>query len=346
MYVYILLFFSKDSGIVDIPTLVYPVPMKDLRILPKIRDSLTFLYVEHCKIDQEHKAIAIHDMTGRVPVPCATLSVLMIGPGVSITHAAIMSLSEAGCLVMWCGEEGVRFYAQGLGEAGRSDNLLHQAAMWADADKHLEVAIKMYQMRFTNKLPPDLTLRQIRGMEGIRVRTLYEDMGRKTGIKLNRKYNKKNWDNTTPINRALSAANACLYGICHAAIVSTGFSPAIGFVHTGKPLSFVYDIADLYKAETTIPVAFDCTALGEYDLERIVRLTCRDYFRTSKIMKRIVPDIEYALGLRKERKVILEEEEDKETGIFLWDPELGTVEGERNYAEEMIEVNFDDDSGS
>src|SRR4051812_33605887 len=113
--------------------------MKDLHLLPKIRDSWSYLYVEHCRVDQESKAIAIHDAAGKTPVPCAMLTLLMLGPGTSITHAAIRTLAENGCLVMWCGEESVRFYAVGLGETRSSRNLLAQARIWVDESSRLAV---------------------------------------------------------------------------------------------------------------------------------------------------------------------------------------------------------------
>src|SRR5579875_2210455 len=222
--------------------------MKDLHTLPKVRDSWSYLYVEHCRVDQEGKAIVLHDAEGRTPVPCAALTLLMLGPGTSITHAAIRTLAENGCLVMWTGEGAVRFYAVGMGETRSARHLLEQARRWADPILRLAVVRRMYSMRFPEPLDDYLSLQQIRGREGIRVREAYARASRATGVPWKgRSYQRDQWGSTDPINRALSAANSCLYGVCHAAIVSAGFSPALGFIHTGKMLSFVYDIADLYK---------------------------------------------------------------------------------------------------
>jgi CRISPR-associated protein Cas1 len=155
----------------------------------------------------------------------------------------------------------------------------------------------MYRMRFQEKLPADLTVQQLRGMEGIRVREAYARASRESGVPWSgRSYDRKDWRSTDPVNRALSAANSCLYGVCHAAILSVGYSPALGFIHTGKQLSFVYDIADLYKVELTIPLAFRTAAENPQDLERHVRLQCRDVFRESRLIQRIIPDIRRALG--------------------------------------------------
>jgi len=304
--------------------------VQDLHVLPKLRDGWSYLYVEHCKIDQEDRAVAIHDAAGKVPVPCANLALLMLGPGVSITHAAVSVLADHGCLVAWCGEEGVRFYAVGLGETRSAANLLHQARMWADPELRLQVVRRLYQLRFPEKLHPDLTLRQIRGMEGIRVRETYARAARETGVPwAGRSYRRDEWRSADPINRALSTANSCLYGLCHAAVVSAGFSPALGFIHTGKMLSFVYDVADLYKTEVTIPAAFRAAAQGMDGLERRVRLDCRDLFVSTRLLTRIIPDIQAALASPGGDAAGDTEPFDGDAAApgSLWDPEEGSVEG-------------------
>ncbi len=286
--------------------------------------------MEHCRVEQEDQAISIHDASGKVPVPCASLALLMLGPGVSITHAAISVLAEHGCLVAWCGEEGIRFYALGLGETRSATNLLYQANAWADKQLHLRVVQRLYQSRFREKLDSNLTLQQIRGMEGIRVRNAYAKAAQESGIRWSgRNYRQDNWDSADPVNRALSAANSCLYGICHAAIISAGFSPALGFIHTGKMLSFVYDIADLYKTEITVPIAFRGVAEGWDELERRVRLTCRDTFVSTNLLERIIPDICKVLGLEENKVSPDDEQMDEEPAAPgpLWDPEVGKTKG-------------------
>ncbi|MBI2889994.1 MAG: type I-E CRISPR-associated endonuclease Cas1 [Nitrospirae bacterium] len=314
--------------------------VQDLHVLPKFRDGWSYLYVDHCRVDQEARSIAIHDANGKVPVPCANLALLMLGPGVSITHAAVSVLADHGCLVAWCGEEGVRFYAVGMGETRSASSLLHQARTWADAELRLNVVRRLYQLRFPGPLDPALTLQQIRGMEGIRVRETYAKAARDTGVPWSgRSYRRENWATADPVNRALSVANSCLYGICHAAIVSAGFSPALGFIHTGKMLSFVYDVADLYKTEVTIPTAFRATADGTEGLERRVRVTCRDAFVSTRLLERIVPDVQEVLDLPAPGESGADESLDKETAApgGLWDPTKGEVEGGRSHTIEAGE---------
>jgi CRISP-associated protein Cas1 len=315
--------------------------MKDLHLLPKIRDSWSHVYVEHCRIDQEDKAIACHDINGKVPVPVATLALLMLGPGTSITHAAIRTLADNGCSVLWVGEQGVRCYAQGLGETRSARRLMRQARLWADAALHLAVVRRMYEMRFEERLDPALSLQQIRGKEGVRVREAYARASQETGVAWSgRTYQRADWYYADPVNRALSAANSCLYGVCHAAILSAGYTPALGFVHTGKQLSFVYDIADLYKTEVTIPAAFAGVAEDGPGLEGRVRRTCRDRFEEVRLLGRIVEDIEHVLDVENAREATDdggatngEDEYDEDAALpsGLWDPELGVVPGGQAY---------------
>ena len=272
--------------------------LDDLHALPKIRDSVSSLYIDQGRVDREDAAIAVHDKTGKTPIPVASLAVLVLGPGTTITHAAIRVLADNSCLVIWAGEENVRFYAFGTGGTRSAAPLLHQARLASSDASRLEVVKRMYRMRFSGEFDRNLTVEALRGMEGVRVREAYARWSKATNVPWSgRSYDRGNWPSADPVNRALSCANSCLYGICHAAIVSTGFSPAIGFIHTGKQLSFVYDIADLYKVDITIPLAFRAASQGMNDLERQVRLQCRDIFRERRLLQTIVPDIKRALNV-------------------------------------------------
>lgn len=310
--------------------------MNDLHSLPKVRDSWSYLYVEHKKVDQEDKAIALHDKSGKVAVPCASLTALLLGPGTSITHAAVKTLADSGCLVLWTGEGAVRFYAQGMGETRSARHLLHQARLYSDPARRLQVVRRLYEMRFPEPLESGLTLQQIRGKEGIRVRETYAQASRETGVPwTGRSYRRDSWAEADPINRALSAANSCLYGVCHAAIVAAGYSPALGFIHTGKMLSFVYDIADLYKTEVTIPLAFHTVAADGNHVESRVRRECRDTFYATRLLQRIVPDIEQALAVNSEAggdEADLDGADNPPGG--LWDPEVGEASGGVNWADD------------
>lgn len=268
----------------------------NLRGLPKIRDSLSYLYVEHCCIEKDNSALKLIDASGVVPIPIASLSVLMLGPGTKITHDAVTIAVQNGCSLVWTGEEGVRTYAAGTGETRSSTRLLHQIHQWANEERRLQIVIKMYQFRFPDPIEKGFTLQQIRGKEGARVRDTYARLSQEYNVPWRgRSYNRNSWSNAEPINRAISCANSCLYGVCHAAIVSSGYSPAIGFIHIGKQLSFVYDIADLYKVELTLPVAFKVVSENNPNIESTVRHQLRDQFRELRILDRIVSDIDQLL---------------------------------------------------
>ena len=294
----------------------------DLRSLPKLRDGLSWHYCEHCRVEQESKSVAIYSLEGELQLPAASLGCIILGPGSSITHAAVKTLAESGCSIVWSGENFVRFYACGLGETRKGGHLEKQARLWADEEKHQQVVMRMYRMRFRRKLPADLTIQQIRGMEGARVRDAYARASDEFGVEWKgRSYDRGNWNNSDPVNRALSAANSCLYGVCHAAIVSGGYTPGLGFIHTGKALSFVYDIADLYKLEITVPAAFSMAAENPAGLESKVRHRCRDLFHESKILSRVLSDIDklFSLDLG-EDELGWDIDEDPARPAPYWDP--------------------------
>ena len=304
--------------------------MDDLHRIPRFEDSLGYLYVENARVDQLDKSIAVHDQEGCTPVPAAALAVLLLGPGTRITHAAIKALADNNCLVAWVGQEGVRMYAHSTGGTRSSRTLLRQAALALDPDQRLCVVRRMYEKRFDTRLDPGLSLKQIRGMEGVRVREAYASASADSGVAWQgRSYRRGNWAAADPVNRALSSGNACLYGLAHAAILSAGYSPAIGFIHTGKQLSFVYDVADFYKAELIIPTAFEVAGTVLTDIERAMRLACRDRFAHSRLLGRIIDDIQDALAV--EGKPVRIDERFDEDGAApgaLWDPESSAGPGE------------------
>lgn len=276
----------------------------DLRSLPKVRDSISFLYLEKTIIEQDALSIVSIQGESRTPIPIASMVVLMLGPGVSITHAAVKTISECGCMVVWCGENASRFYAYGQGETRSAKNLLHQAKMCMDPDLHIQVVYRMYERRFPGMKTEGMSLQQVRGLEGIRVREAYKAASKASGIRWSKRdYKSSDWDSADPVNQALSYASTLLYAVCQAAIMSLGYSPGLGFIHTGKMLSFVYDIADLYKAVTTIPAAFEAVASNTTDLKRQVRRCFRTKLHSQKVLARIAEDIAYVLDIKDDTEI-------------------------------------------
>ena len=269
----------------------------DLQALPQIRDRMTFLYLERCQINRQDSAITVIDEEGIVLIPAAAISVLLLGPGTTVTHRAMELIGDAGVCIIWVGEHGVRYYASGRPLTHKAGLLMRQAALASNQKQHLEVVRKMYQLRFPGEDISHLTLPQLRGREGARVRSAYRRAAEEWGIDWNgRVYDPENFAEGDAVNQALSAGHACLYGLAHAVIVAMGCSAGLGFVHIGHENSFVYDIADLYKAETTIPIAFEIAAQQPDDLPAMTRRRVRDTFVQQHILERMVRDIKWLLS--------------------------------------------------
>jgi CRISP-associated protein Cas1 len=263
-----------------------------------IKDRLSILFVEKGQIDVLDGAFVVVDVTGvRTHIPIGGVACLMLEPGTRVSHAAAALAARVGTLLVWVGEAGVRLYASGQPGGARSDRLLYQAQLALDETLRLKVVRKMYELRFNEKPPERRSVDQLRGIEGARVKQMYKLMAQQYRVDWNtRNYDIDQWDAADVPNRCLSAATACLYGVTEAAVLAAGYAPAVGFIHTGKPLSFVYDIADLFKFETVVPVAFKVAATKPRELEREVRLKCRDVFRQSRLLERIIPTIEEVLA--------------------------------------------------
>lgn len=270
-----------------------PIPLKD-------RAQLVF--VERAQLDvQDGAFVAVNSDGTRTHIPVGGLAGLMLEPGARISHAAVALAARTGTLITWVGEAGVRLYSAGQPGGARSDKLLWQAAIALDPQARLRVVRRMYEIRFGERPPERRSVDQLRGIEGVRVRESYALLARQHGVAWERRrYDPQDWDAGDVPNRCLSAATACLHGLAEAAVLAAGYAPAIGFLHTGKPLSFVYDIADLWKLDTVVPEAFRVAGLHargrlEMSPDRAVRLACRDAFRRSGLLARIVPQIEEVL---------------------------------------------------
>jgi CRISP-associated protein Cas1 len=271
--------------------------MRTLHELPTLRDRWSYIYLEYGELDRQTGGLVFHNASALTPLPIHQLGLVMLGPGTSITHAAVKALAGHNCLLAWVGEDGVRLYAHCTGGTFSSRRMIAQARLASDPGLRLRVVKRMYGKRFPGENLDGKSIEQIRGMEGARVRTAYAAVAEKYGIIWEgRNYDQGEWFAANPVNRGLSAANACLYGVCHAAIVSAGYAAGLGFIHTGKMLSFVYDVADLYKTELTVPTAFRIAAEETEGIERKVRLGCRTVFYEYRLMERVLPDIAEVLA--------------------------------------------------
>jgi len=263
-----------------------------------MKERISLIFIERGEIDVLDGAFVVVDKNGvRTHIPVGSVVCIMLEPGTRVSHRAAALAARVGTLLVWVGEAGVRLYASGQPGGARSDRLLYQAKLALDDQARLKVVRKMYELRFGEKPPERRSVEQLRGIEGARVKKLYENLANRHMVKWKgRRYDPTQWDASDAPNLCLSAATACLYGITEAAVLAAGYAPAVGFIHTGKPLSFVYDIADIVKFDTVVPVAFRIAAKEPPEAERKVRLACRDVFRETKLLGKIIPMIEDILA--------------------------------------------------
>lgn len=296
---------------------------------PRISDRVTFIYVEHAKINRVDGAVSVAESRGIVRIPASMIGILLLGPGTSISHRAMELLGESGTSVAWVGEYGIRHYAHGRSLSHTSRFLEMQAKLVSNTHTRLQVARKMYQMRFPGENVSSQTMQQLRAKEGARIRKLYRKLAGEYGVVWNgRTYDPDNFEGTDPVNQALSAANFALYGLAYSAIAAMGMAAGLGFIHTGHDLSFVYDIADLYKAEITIPLAFQVASecKGAEDVGGISRRKVREAFVDGKVLARIVHDIQTLVGIKEDEHLEIEP-------LSLWDNREGNIKYGINYSD-------------
>lgn len=305
-------------------------PPPDLTELVRAEDRLSFVYVERAIVHRDQNAITATDERGVIHIPAASLGALLLGPGTNVTHQAMLLLAESGSTAVWVGERGVRYYAHGRSLARSSRLLEAQARAFSNQTTRLRVARDMYSMRFPGEDIEGLTMQQLRGREGARIRKLYRAESARSGVPWSKRdYDTDDFDNSDLINMALSSAHTCLYGIIHAVIVALGCAPGLGFVHTGHARSFVYDVADLYKAEITIPIAFSVAASNPVDVEAETRHAVRDAVYDGSLLPRCARDI---------KRLLLPDDSDDQAleelnVVRLWDGGNRSVVGGTSYGD-------------
>ena len=290
--------------------MIYGAEKPELQELPRIGERMSFIYLEYCRISRTDSAVTSTDKRGTVSIPAASIGALLLGPGTSITHRAMELLGDCGASVLWVGENGVRYYAHGR-------PLTHSSSLLEDRD-----------VVAAGEDVSHLTMQQLRGREGSRIRSAYRRWSEETGVEWNgRSYDPTDYASGDAVNQALSTANSCLYGIVHSVIVSMGCSPGLGFVHTGHERSFVYDVADLYKTEITIPIAFRIAASGCGSIGSATRRAVRDAVFTSHLLGRCAHDVRHLL-------IGDEEEEPESDELHLWDNKDGSIPGGVSYSDD------------
>lgn len=306
------------------------VPLSGERVpiaaLQPVSRRASFAYLEHCVVHRDSNAVVAMAEDGTTYLPAAAIGTLLLGPGTRITHQAMNLLGESGVVVCWVGEGVSRLYASAPSLFQATRLLETQARLVSNRRDRLVVARRMYQMRFPGEDVRRATMQQLRGMEGARVRRAYRQLAREYGIEWHgRHYGPNDSSVGDAVNRALSVANSVLYGLVHTVVVALGCSPGLGFVHTGHSLAFVYDIADLYKVEVAIPVAFGISAAGGEGVQSRARRAMRERIHEARLLERAVDDIHILLGTTK-----AEQEGGSYLGLF--DDKVGQVAAGTDYS--------------
>ena len=246
-----------------------------------VSDRISFLYWERSSIDRDGHALVIVNKDSRTIIPIGRTSVLLLGPGCRVTHAAISLIALEGALVLWVGEAGVRLYAGGNPRASEQA-LLHQATM--RLQYRLVVAKRLFKWMWNEEAPAHRNIDQLRGIEGSRVKSLYPEIAKTYGVQ----WHGRNQDASDPLNMAINTATSTLYGLAEAVVLALGYSPAIGFVHAGDPRSFVFDVADTLKFKTVVPLAFAVHKESALNVEHRCRVACRNLFLEQQVAAKFV----------------------------------------------------------
>lgn len=306
-------------------------PLSTPRQLTRVGDRLSFVYLERCVVHRDANAITAEDAEGTTHIPSATIGTLLLGPGTRITHQAMSVLGECGAGVVWIGEYGVRYYAGGRSLSRSSALVEAQATKWANRNSRLEVARAMYRLRFPDLDTAGLNRQQLLGHEGTRLKECYRNQATRTGVRWRgRKFTPGDFTAGDPPNQAITAAAQCMYGIAQAVIAAIGCTPGLGFVHSGHELSLALDVADFYKTEIGIPLAFDVAAESDEDIGSRTRRALRDEVHRLKLMERCVADIK---GLLLPEGTAVDDGADR---VVLQSDRGEEVAAGRNYADEIV----------
>lgn len=304
------------------------------RELTRMGERISFIYLERCTLHRDDNAITAEDAEGVIHIPSATIGTLLLGPGTRVTHQAMSVLGDSGAGVVWVGERGVRFYSGGRALTRSSSLVEAQATKWANRRTRLEVARAMYRMRFPDEDPAGLTRHELLGREGRRVKECYRREAARVGIPWNgRHYLPGDFGGGDPANQAVTAAAQCMYGIAQTTVAALGCAPGLGFIHSGHELAFVLDVADLYKTEIAIPVAFETAAQSPEDVGSRTRRAIRDQVNKIGLLQRCVDDIK---RLVLPDSVTDDPAEDDKDRVTLQSDHGVEVESGRNYGEEIF----------
>lgn len=256
-----------------------------------IRSRISFIVLEKGTLHAASFTLELVRETGAVVIPAGMTTVLLLEPGVTVTHAAVKLCADQGTRLIWVGEAGVHVYSAGLQRGTAGDRILNQALQRARPRRRLAAARRIYECMFQETPPHASSIEAMRGFEGAKVRAWYAQFAADHGV---------DWQSreTAPqaLRDALGYATSALYGVTEAVILALGYSPSIGFIHSGDPRSLVFDVADTVKFRTVVPTAFSVFAEDTADVRARVRRACRDMFRQTKLIDVLVENTQFIMG--------------------------------------------------
>lgn len=238
---------------------------------------------------------------GDYRVPHQAVSMILLGPGSTVSHDALRLMARHGTALCAVGQDGVRCYTAPPLGPDRSDIARAQALLWADPARRLDIARRMYAWRL-GKVLPHRDIAVLRGIEGARVKESYRLVAERFGISWKgRRYDRRNPTAADAANQALNHAATAVQAAAAIAVTAVAALPQLGFIHEDSDQSFVLDIADLFRESLTLPVAFSVArqARDSFDtIDRLVRQHMGRQLRKQKIIPAMIDRI----------KLLLEEE--------------------------------------
>ena len=218
---------------------------------------------------------------GDYAIPLQGVSMILLGPGSTVSHDALRLLALARTALAAVGQDGVRLYTAPPLIPDRSGLARAQARCWTDEGQRLDVARRMYAWRL-GKVLPHRSLDVLRGIEGARMKESYRLIAQQIGVEWRgRRYDRARPNAGDLPNQALNHASSAVEGAAAIAVSATGTIPQLGFIHEDPGQSFVLDIADLYRASITIPCAFRAAKrVADQRLDNIERVTRRSVGNT------------------------------------------------------------------
>lgn len=235
-----------------------------------------------------------------VQIPHQTVSMILLGPGSTVTHDALRLLARHGTLMAAVGEDGVRCYTATPLLPDRSDIARRQAELWGNPRRRISVARHMYALRL-GEILPHRDLDTLRGIEGARVKATYQLMAQRYGIEWKgRHYDRANPNATDIPNQAINHAATAVEAAAAIAVQAVAAIPQLGFIHEDSGQSFILDIADLFRDSITLQIAFTVAKKAATDsqtVDRLVRREAATVFRKQGVIPAMIDKIKQVIRM-------------------------------------------------